>query len=106
MAVILLPQVAARLEPMALLAGLEPLVRDEAYASNTVTAIKIPEGVDQARLMGLMRTEENVVLAGGQGKLSSSIFRIGHLGHVSQRDIEEVFEALKVVLPKAGFRAR
>ncbi len=86
--------------------GLELLVRDEAYASNTVTAIKVPEGVNQAKFMGLMRTEENVVLTGGQGKLSSSIFRIGHLGHVTQEDIEEVFEALKVVLPKAGFSAR
>lgn len=86
--------------------GLELLVRDEAYASNTVTAVKIPEGINGAKLTGLMRTEENVVLAGGQGKLAGHIFRIGHLGSVSEEEIAEVIEALKRVLPKVGFSAR
>ena len=83
--------------------GLELLVDDERYASDTVTAVKVPEGVDGQRLMGLLRTEKNVVLAGGQGKLSGSIFRIGHLGHVSEEDIEEVMEALAELLPRVGF---
>jgi aspartate aminotransferase-like enzyme len=56
-------------------------------------------------LRKLARDEHNVVLAGGQGKLSNSIFRIGHLGHVTREDIEEVLETLKTVLPKVGFRA-
>jgi aspartate aminotransferase-like enzyme len=85
--------------------GLELLVRDETYASNTVTAVKIPDGVDGAKLTRLMRTEENVVLAGGQGKLTGRIFRIGHLGSVSEEEITEVMEALKKVLPKVGFSA-
>ena len=85
--------------------GLELLVSDERYASNTVTAVKMPEGVDGRALMGRLRTEKNVVLAGGQGKLSSSIFRIGHLGHVSEDDIEEVIGALEELLPQVGFSA-
>ncbi len=83
--------------------GLELLADDERYASDTVTAVKVPDGVDGQRLMGLLRTEKNVVLAGGQGKLSGSIFRIGHLGHVSEEDIEEVLEALAELLPQVGF---
>ncbi len=85
--------------------GLELLAEDETYASNTVTAIKMPAGVDNAKLMSMMRNEENVVLAAGQGKLSTDIFRIGHLGYVAQEDIEEVIDALKTVLPKVGFSA-
>jgi aspartate aminotransferase-like enzyme len=85
--------------------GLELLCKDEQRASNTVTAIKIPAGVDGARLVGLMRTEEDVVLAGGQGKLARDIFRIGHLGYFTREDIVEVLEALKRVLPKVGFNA-
>ncbi len=85
--------------------GLELLVSDERYASNTVTAVKMPEGIDGRALMGRLRTEKNVVLAGGQGKLSSSIFRIGHLGHVSEGDIVEVIDALKELLPEVGFSA-
>lgn len=86
--------------------GLELLVKDETYASDTVTAVKIPDGVDGSKLRQLAHNEENVVLAGGQGKLSGHIFRIGHLGHVSQQDIEEVLAALKRILPKLGFSAR
>ncbi len=83
--------------------GLELLVDDESYASNTVTAIKVPEGVDNSRLRSLAHNEENVVLAGGQGKLSNSIFRIGHLGYVSREDIQEVLDALARILPRVGF---
>ena len=85
--------------------GLELLARDEEWASNTVTAVKVPEGIDGGKLVALARTENNVVLAGGQAQLSGKIFRIGHLGHVSQNDIEEVLEALKTILPKVGFSA-
>ena len=85
--------------------GLELLVSDEAYASNTVTAIKIPEGVDGSMLRNLAHNEHNLVLAGGQGKLTGHIFRIGHLGHVTREDIEEVLETLRIILPKVGFRA-
>ena len=85
--------------------GLEILCQEEARASNTVTAIKIPEGVDGRQLVGLMSAEEDVVLAGGQGKLAGQIFRIGHLGYVTQEHIQEVLEALRRVLPKVGFKA-
>ena len=85
--------------------GLELLAENEAYASNTVTAVKMPAGVDSDQMMGILHGEENVVLATGQGKLTKDIFRIGHLGHVTQEDIEEVVTALKTVLPKVGYRA-
>jgi len=85
--------------------GLELLAQDEAYASDTVTAIKIPEYMDGAKFVNMVRTEENVVLAGGQGKLSGKVFRIGHMGPVTPADIEEVMEAIKIILPKVGFRS-
>jgi len=84
--------------------GLELLVSDEAYASDTVTAIKIPEGVDNRALMAKMRIEHDVVLAGGQGKMLNDIFRIGHLGAVDKADITEVMDALTKVLPEVGFK--
>ncbi len=50
-----------------------------------------------------MREEHKIVLSGGQQKLEGKIFRIGHLGWVTEDDIKQVISALKVVLPKAGF---
>ena len=84
--------------------GLELLVADEVYASDTVTAVKMPNGVDSKTFIAKMRTEHNVVLAGGQGKMVNDIFRIGHLGHVTENDIDEVMVALSEVLPQVGFK--
>ena len=83
--------------------GLE-LFANEDYASNTVTAVKAPDGVDVKRLLAVLREEHDTILAGGQQKLDGKIFRIGHLGHVSESDVDAVIDALRAVLPKVGFR--
>ena len=82
--------------------GLE-LFADETHASNTVTAIKVPEGVNGGDLAKRMQSDHDVVLGGGQGSLTGKIFRIGHLGHVYEEDISVVLSALEDVLPKIGF---
>ncbi len=79
------------------------LFPEEEYASNTVTAVRAPEGLDVAKLLKILREEHGVVLAGGQERLRGKIFRIGHLGMVREEDIEEVLEKLRLALPRAGF---
>jgi aspartate aminotransferase-like enzyme len=79
---------------------------DEKYASNTVTAVATPPSLDTKALLKIMREEHNVVLAGGQGLQEGKIFRIGHLGLVSEADIKVVMDALKIALPKAGFTGK
>ena len=83
--------------------GLAPLVADDKYASNTVTAIKGDNTLDPKKLTRIMRERYSIVLAGGQGPLEGKIFRIGHLGMVSLADIQDVMEHLKLALPEAGF---
>ncbi len=83
--------------------GLELLCNDERFASNTVTAVRCPEGVEVAALRRLLEDEYDVVVAGGQGKLSGKIFRIGHLGMVDEEDIHHTLEALKAALPQVGY---
>lgn len=80
------------------------LFADENYASNTVTAIKVPDGLDAKRLLRILREEHDTVLAGGQQKLDGKIFRIGHLGYVTEDDIDAVIKALRIALPQAGFK--
>ena len=72
-------------------------------ASNTVTAVKASEGLDVKKLLGILREEHDVVLSGGQQRLEGKIFRIGHLGYVSEEDMEAVGQALRIALPQAGF---
>jgi aspartate aminotransferase-like enzyme len=76
------------------------LFADEKYASNTVTAVKAPEGTNANDLRKILLNKNEIVLGGGQQSLDGKIFRIGHLGMVSQKDIEAVISALKVALPK------
>ena len=76
---------------------------DDKYASNTVSSVAIPEGVDGKKLRQLMQSDHGIVLAGGQQRLDGKIFRIGHLGLVSEKEIEELLAALRETLPKVGF---
>jgi len=81
-----------------------PLFAEEGYASNTVTAVRSSDGLDTKKMLRILREEHQVVLSGGQQRLDGKIFRIGHLGWVTEDDIKTVISALKVVLPQAGFK--
>jgi aspartate aminotransferase-like enzyme len=80
------------------------LFADEKYASNTVTSVAASNGLDTKKLVKMMREEYRIILGGGQQRLDGQIFRVGHLGWVSEADIEAVVSALRSVLPRAGFK--
>jgi aspartate aminotransferase-like enzyme len=84
--------------------GLELLCQDEKYASDTVTAVKAPEGIDVSALRSLMEDEYNTTVAGGQARLSGKIFRIGHLGLVEEADIRACLDALEKALARLGYK--
>jgi aspartate aminotransferase-like enzyme len=75
-------------------AGLEALgfqlFADAPTRSKTVTAAWIPEGLDWKAFNGQLK-KRGLVLAGGQGKLTGKIFRVGHLGSVT---IDEILGAI------------
>jgi len=81
--------------------GLE-LLADHAQASNAVTALKCPPGLGSKQIRSLMQERYGVVLAGGQGKLQDSIFRIGHLGFVSETDVLTAMSCLALALAELG----
>jgi len=86
-------QVAKRCRDGIRTLGLE-ILAPESHASNTVTAVRGGERVrDIARFLSRLREEKGVVLAGGQGDLKGHIFRIGHLGYVSQEDVDDLVRA-------------
>ncbi|MEA3460041.1 MAG: alanine--glyoxylate aminotransferase family protein, partial [Chloroflexota bacterium] len=79
--------------------GLE-LFADEACASDTVTAVKVPSDIEADDLVQTMQEDYNVVIGGGKGRLEGQIVRIGHLGYVVEEDITEVLEAMEASLSK------
>jgi aspartate aminotransferase-like enzyme len=81
--------------------GLSLFPGDEKYASNTVTAVNGSDSVNASKLQQILRDEYKVVVSGGQGDLIGKIFRIGHLGWVTEADIKETLGAIGKALPKA-----
>ncbi len=81
--------------------GLKLVPREE-DASEAVTAVWVPEGVDSKELLTRLRTEYGVVLAGGPGRMRGKIFRFGHLGWVPDDAVLAGLRALEAVLPLVG----
>ena len=77
------------------------LFADQRFASKTVTAAKLPEGHDWKAFNGAIKGH-GVVLAGGQGKLTGKIFRLGHLGSVTVDEILGVIAVLERVAVEQG----
>ena len=83
--------------------GLQLLARGN-EASDTVTSVVVPEGVNAAQLLALLNSEFDTVLASGQGKLTGKIVRIGHMGIVDKADIDAAVNALGVALERQGYK--
>ena len=70
----------------------------EGYRSNTVTSAVPPAGLDVAAFRKLLDTSYGVVIAGGQGKMTGKMIRVGHLGAVAEGDVIQVLWAMEQAL--------
>lgn len=73
-------------------------------ASDVVTAVKVPEGIDGEKLVKTMRDNYNVTIAGGQAELKGKIFRIAHMGYIEEFDIIVGISCLEKVLKQMGHK--
>jgi pyridoxamine--pyruvate transaminase len=60
--------------------GLELWAADPAICSDTVTALRVPEPLDEREIRNRARAESGVMLSGGQGDLAGKVLHIGHMG--------------------------
>ncbi|MFN6560132.1 MAG: pyridoxal-phosphate-dependent aminotransferase family protein [Nostoc sp. ChiSLP01] len=79
-----------------------PLFAADSYASPAITAVA-PQGIESDKIRSFMKKRFDIALAGGQDHLSNKIFRIGHLGFVSDRDILSCIASLEVTLRELGY---
>jgi aspartate aminotransferase-like enzyme len=77
------------------------LFADERHYSRTVTAARVPGDLDWKTFNAEVK-RRGVVLAGGQGKLSGKIFRLGHLGSVTLEEMLGAFSTLEIVSLQQG----
>ncbi|WP_022853813.1 pyridoxal-phosphate-dependent aminotransferase family protein [Thermodesulfatator atlanticus] len=69
-----------------------------------LTIVKVPEGVDGAKLMKLMREKYQVTMAGGQAKLKGKVVRIAHLGYQGPLDVITALATLEMALTELGYK--
>merc|ERR1712054_16654 len=65
-------------------AGVEILATDPRWYSNSLTVIKVPEGVDSTALVNTAYNKYNLSLGLGLAKVAGKVFRIGHLGDMNE----------------------
>ena len=74
------------------------LFAQDGYRSNTVTSALPPPGLDVAALRKLLDEKFGVVIAGGQGKMTGKMVRVGHLGAIAEGDVVQVLWAIEQAL--------
>lgn len=83
--------------------GLKLLVEDDAIASRAITSILPPDGVSVPQIRSTLTKDYDIVVANGQGQFKDKIFRIGHLGFVTERDAITAIGTLEATLLKLGY---
>ncbi len=76
--------------------------RDEEALSNSVTAVRMPDGFDADAFRGKVLSESNVALGGGLSRLSGKVFRIGHLGDLNEPMILGCLATVEMQLKRQG----
>jgi alanine-glyoxylate transaminase/serine-glyoxylate transaminase/serine-pyruvate transaminase len=93
----------------ALHAGLEAmgleLHAQKGHRLNVLTSVRIPAGIDDAKLRGTLLNDFNIEIGGGLGQLKGKIWRIGLMGYSStEANVLLLLHALEKVLAGQGFK--
>jgi alanine-glyoxylate transaminase/serine-glyoxylate transaminase/serine-pyruvate transaminase len=81
--------------------GFEFLVREDARLPQ-LNAVRLPAGVDEAKLRSVLLDEFNLEIGAGLGPLAGKIVRIGLMGHAcSNRNVMYCLSALEAAMAQA-----
>jgi alanine-glyoxylate transaminase / serine-glyoxylate transaminase / serine-pyruvate transaminase len=85
--------------------GLQMFVEKPKDRLVTVTAVKIPTGIDDVKVRNQLLDEFNIEIAGGIGATKGQIWRLGTMGYCSQKQfVLQLLAALDKVLVDQGHR--
>ncbi len=104
-----MPAVAARHRRMAVGVraavaawGLQEVAKRPAIASNTLTAVLTPEGIDAGAVIQTAFSRYDVSLGAGLGELAGKVFRIGHLGDMNPLTLAGALSGVEMALVDVG----
>ena len=74
----------------------------KATPSPAVTAVLAPPGVNSEQVVTAYSKTHNITIAGGQGEMKGTLFRLGHMGYAAEFDVIVALAALEQVLAELG----
>ena len=80
------------------------LFSDPGCATNVLTAVNVPAGIDGEKLVKTMRDTYGVTFAGGQDHLKGKVIRMAHMGVLDEYDILTGLACLEKVLHQMGHK--
>jgi alanine-glyoxylate transaminase / serine-glyoxylate transaminase / serine-pyruvate transaminase len=86
--------------------GLQMVCEQPANASNTITAVRTPAGVDSNALLKLARENYGLSLGGGIGELGGVAFRLGHLGSLNELEVFGMIGGTELVFADLGINVK
>lgn len=82
--------------------GLDLVAEHPTFYSDTVSAIRTPEGVDAREVIRIAYEDYNTSLGSGLARLAGKVFRIGHLGDLNEGMCLTALSVAEMALARAG----
>lgn len=76
------------------------------HPSNSLTVVQVPEDIDGKKSLGWIEREHGIRLAGGQEHLKGRIWRFGHMGYLTEEDVERSLKAVAAALESPECKLR
>jgi alanine-glyoxylate transaminase / serine-glyoxylate transaminase / serine-pyruvate transaminase len=82
--------------------GLRPCAKRPEIASNSLTAVMVPEGHDARQVIEMAFTRYDVSLGSGLNEVAGKVFRIGHIGDTNSLTLAGALSGVEMALCDAG----
>ena len=73
-------------------------------ASTGLSAVQAPEGIDAQDVVGWLKNKYAIFIAGGQAQAKGKIFRVAHMGYISEFDTLQAISAIEMALAGLGYK--
>ncbi len=83
--------------------GMSPIAKDEKWYSDTVTAVKVPEGFDGNEVVRHAYKYYNLALSISLAKIAGQAFRIGHLGDMNELMLLTPLNGAEMAMKDLGY---
>lgn len=81
--------------------GLELFSKEN--ASPALTAVEAPAGIDAQDIVKWLKERYGIFIAGGQAQAKGKIFRVAHMGYITEFDTVQAISAISMALKGLGY---